>query len=110
MSLSKGFYYAGAKSLVSSLWKVNDKSTVKLMEYFYQNLSEGKSKPEALRMAKLKYLESTDDELLKHPYYWAAFTVSGNADPISDPISPWWWLAIPGLAIFAYYLKRGVLE
>lgn len=99
MSLSKGFYYAGAKSLVNTLWKINDKSTVKLMEYFYEGLSQGRSKSEALREAKLKYLESTDDDLLKHPYYWAAFVVSGDIEPISNPVSNWWWMLI-GLGIF----------
>ncbi len=109
MSLSKGFYYAGAKSLVTTLWKINDKSTVKLMEYFYENLSKGKSKPEALREAKLKYLETTDDELLRQPYYWAAFVVSGNADPINNPLSFWLWLlAIPIMVLIVYYMKRKI--
>lgn len=87
LSLSKGFYYAGAKSLVTTLWKINDKSTVKLMDYFYEGLSEGHTKSEALRKAKLKYLDGTDDPILKHPYYWAAFTVSGD----STAISVSWW-------------------
>ncbi len=83
LSLSKGFYYAGAKSIVNTLWKINDKSTVNLMEFFYENLSNGQSKKEALRNAKLSYLKTTDDDLLKHPYYWASFMVSGDASPIS---------------------------
>jgi CHAT domain-containing protein len=90
LSLSKGFYYAGAKSLVNTLWKINDKSTVKLMEFFYEGLSEGKSKTVALRDAKLKYLETTDDDLLKHPYYWAAFVVSGDVSPISETHYRWY--------------------
>jgi len=90
LSLSKGFYYAGAKSLVNTLWKINDKSTVKLMDYFYEGLSEGKSKTEALRNAKLKYLETTDDDLLRHPYYWAAFVVSGDVSPITKTNYRWY--------------------
>ena len=96
LSLSKGFYYAGAKSLVNTLWKINDKSTVKLMEYFYQGLSEGNTKPEALRKAKLKYLETTDDDLLKHPYYWAAFVVSGDTTPIAAN-QDHWWIIVAGI-------------
>lgn len=99
MSLSKGFYYAGAKSLVTTLWKINDKSTVKLMEFFYENLSNGQSKKEALRQAKLSYLETTDDNLLKHPYYWAAFVVSGDASAISENKSYWWAVGIGLLLI-----------
>ncbi len=98
LSLSKGFYYAGAKSLVNTLWKINDKSTVKLMEYFYKGLSEGKSKTEALRDAKLEYLRTTDDNLLRHPYYWAAFVVSGDASPIVA--THYWWYIGAGVALF----------
>ncbi len=98
LSLSKGFYYAGAKSLVNTLWKINDKSTVKLMEYFYKGLSEGKSKTEALRNAKLEYLRNTDDNLLRHPYYWAAFVVSGDVSPIAE--THYWWYIGAGVAFF----------
>lgn len=100
MSLSKGFFYAGAKSLVNTLWKINDKSSVKLMEYFYEGLSNGKNKKEALRDAKLKYLASTDDNLLKHPYYWSAFVVSGNTTPIVKT-SYWWYLSLLGIFLFS---------
>ncbi len=108
LSLSKGFYYAGAKSLVNTLWKINDKSTVKLMEYFYEGLSKGYSKSEALRKAKLKYLETTDDELLKHPYYWAAFVVSGDISPISNNNTLWWvvGIGVVTLLLIGFYLKK----
>lgn len=108
LSLSKGFYYAGAKSLVNTLWKINDKSTVKLMEYFYEGLSNGYSKSEALRKAKLKYLETTDDELLKHPYYWAAFVVSGDISPISNNNNFWWIIGfgVVSLLLVGFFLKE----
>lgn len=109
MSLSKGFYYAGAKSLVTTLWKINDKSTVKLMGFFYEGLSKGKSKKEALRDAKLTYLETTEDELLKHPYYWAAFTVSGNVSPLQSSTSSIWWWCLGGfvcIGAFLWYRKK----
>jgi CHAT domain-containing protein len=97
MSLSKGFFYAGAKSLVNTLWKINDKSSVKLMEFFYESLRSGKNKKEALRDAKLKYLETTDDNLLRHPYYWSAFVVSGDTAAISS--TNYWWV-IGGVVLF----------
>jgi len=108
MSLSKGFYYAGAKSLVNTLWKINDKSTVTLMEYFYEGLSQGESKTEALRNAKLRYLETTEDDLLKHPYYWAAFMVSGDTMPLTPNTNLWWILGVAILAILVsgFYFKN----
>lgn len=111
LSLSKGFYYAGAKSLVNTLWKINDKSSVKLMRYFYEGLSEGKSKSAALREAKLKYLETTDDELMRHPYYWAAFAVSGDVSPVTTTVN-WWRIAafVMLVAGFFTYLRKSRLK
>ncbi|MBX2875093.1 MAG: CHAT domain-containing protein [Saprospiraceae bacterium] len=79
MSLNRGFTYAGAKSLISSLWSVNDRATAKIFGEFYRQLKGGKSKAEALHQAKLAYLESTDlpDEE-KSPYYWAGFIHYGD--------------------------------
>ncbi|RZS99003.1 CHAT domain-containing protein [Aquimarina brevivitae] len=92
LSLARGFDYAGVQALVTSLWKVNDESTTQLMEYFYDNLSQGQAKDEALRNAKLTYLKNTDDQLLKHPYYWAGFVISGDMAPIKQPY--YWWLGV----------------
>tara|TARA_R110002167_G_scaffold108803_5_gene277716 strand:+ start:4782 stop:7559 length:2778 start_codon:yes stop_codon:yes gene_type:complete len=99
LSLSKAFYFAGAKSLVNTLWKINDKSTVKLMDLFYKGLSEGKTKKIALRDAKLAYLATTDDPLLRHPYYWAAFVVSGDVSPLTPTKSYWFVLGAGGLVL-----------
>ncbi len=74
LGLPRIFFYAGAKSVISTLWGINDKSTVDFMDYFYQSLSEGKSKAQALRMAKIKMMEST----YSHPYYWGAFILNGD--------------------------------
>lgn len=82
MSLSRAFTYAGAKSTLTSLWKVPDKETSQIMVSFYEYLKEGENKDEALQNAKLDYLKSTTDEVLKHPYYWAGFVLSGDASPI----------------------------
>ncbi|MBC6997399.1 CHAT domain-containing protein [Cytophaga sp. FL35] len=116
LSLSKGFQYAGAKALVHTQWKINDKSSVQLMDSFYKFLSEGATKSEALRKAKLTYLQNTDDSLLKHPYYWAAYAVSGNNSPVSTDNS-FWYLAmlLVLVSIFSIWLwmkkkRRGGLK
>ncbi len=87
MSLSRAFAYAGCKSVVMSLWPAQDKATAEIMNYFYEALSDGKNKDEALRIAKLNYLKNGSD-LVLHPYYWAGFVVSGNVDKLSTS-TPW---------------------
>jgi CHAT domain-containing protein len=78
MSLARGFAYAGAGSLVASLWKVNERSTASLFAHFYQYLAEGKTKSEALRLAKLSLLEHAGTDTRQSPYYWAGFVFMGN--------------------------------
>lgn len=74
--LKHGFFYAGAKSAIVSLWQVDDESTASLMRNFYQELLENElSAPAALREAKRKIYRQSGWE---HPYYWAAFTLHGD--------------------------------
>jgi CHAT domain-containing protein/lipopolysaccharide biosynthesis regulator YciM len=83
MSLARGFAYAGCPNLVMSLWPASDQSTAKLMQLFYKGIKEGKAIDEALRAAKLSYLESASD-LGAHPFYWSGFVFIGNPDPIIE--------------------------
>jgi CHAT domain-containing protein len=73
-SLNRAFLYAGAGSVVASLWNVNDLVTAVLMEQFYKNL-EIMDKAQALRMAQLKVQQISD---YSSPYYWAAFYLIGD--------------------------------
>ena len=75
VSLSQAFTNTNCKSALMSLWLVNDVATPKLLEYFFKNISKGLSKSDALRQAKLSYLE---DGNKVHPYYWASLVLSGN--------------------------------
>jgi CHAT domain-containing protein/Tfp pilus assembly protein PilF len=81
MSLGRAFSYAGCKSVVMSLWLANDQSTSTLMENFYLNLSLGMAKDEALRKAKIDYLENAD-QLTAHPYFWAGMIAVGDMSPV----------------------------
>lgn len=107
ISLARGFSYAGAKSIITSLWTVNDKEAPVLMESFYKYLKEGYSKDGALRQAKLDYLESSPRPA---PYYWASFIPIGDMQPLElQGGTPWWvWgLIIVGLfAVFLYWRSR----
>ncbi|MCO6478968.1 MAG: CHAT domain-containing protein [Phaeodactylibacter sp.] len=82
-SMARAFAYAGAKCVVASLWSIDDKQTSVLMLYFYEYLAEGLPKPEALRRARLQYLEHSGHELA-HPYYWAAMIAIGDPASIDD--------------------------
>ncbi|MDF9798405.1 CHAT domain-containing protein [Catalinimonas alkaloidigena] len=81
ISLARGFMYAGVPNVLMSLWAVSDRSTSQLMQNFYQALNKGSSKAEALRTAKLQYLEQADANTAA-PYYWSGFVlISNNQDP-----------------------------
>jgi hypothetical protein len=65
-SIINAFIEAGAQSVVSTLWDVNDRAGRKLMESFYRHLADGKGRAQALREAKLEFVEWNEP-----PYYWA---------------------------------------
>ena len=81
ISLARAFAYAGAKSIVTTLWSVNDKSTSELMRYFYRELRRGKTKDEALRLARKRYLSESPVRNC-HPFFWAAFVALGDMRPV----------------------------
>jgi CHAT domain-containing protein/tetratricopeptide (TPR) repeat protein len=72
--LPRTFFYAGARSTISSLWKINDKATSEIMPEFYRHLAAGDTKVHSLRLAKLTMLKSR----FSHPFYWAAFVLNGD--------------------------------
>jgi CHAT domain-containing protein len=76
MNLARAFLTAGAKSVIASLWSVNDRTTATLMESFYEHLSKGLPVREALRRAQLDFVAAYGDKA--HPYYWAGFEVIGD--------------------------------
>jgi CHAT domain-containing protein len=79
IGLTRGFIYAGAPSVLVSLWSV-DESTAALMKIFYQNLKSGMSKAEALRRAKLKLIDTQENGFsFAHPFLWAPFVLVGEA-------------------------------
>jgi len=83
VSLARAFTYAGAKSMITTLWKVKDERSKEIMISFYQYLKDGKNKDEALRQAKLDFLQNNaKDTVLLHPFFWASFIGVGNMDSI----------------------------
>jgi hypothetical protein len=72
---------AGAQTQVMSLWQVDDFATRDLMIRFYKLLDKGKGRGGSLRDAQLKVL---GDKRTSHPYYWAAFTLTGDWRPLAE--------------------------
>jgi CHAT domain-containing protein len=74
VGLTRGFFYAGASSVVSSLWVVDDNATAMLMKAFYQK-KESVNSIKALQQAQLSVKQNYNE----HPFFWAAFQIYGNA-------------------------------
>ena len=75
LGLTRAFHYAGARSVMASLWSVADDSTAELMTRFYGYLKAGKSKDQALQAAQRDLVRS---ERFAQPFHWAAFTLAGD--------------------------------
>ncbi len=107
LGTTKAFYESGSKSVVVSLWDVNDKYTSVLMSLFYNYLAEGLDKSESLRRAKIEFIK----EYSPNPYFWASFILNGNIDKIkvgkhSSSVTYLTGLLVIILLIVSLYLLR----
>ena len=76
VGLTQGFLYAGARQVVASLWRVEDRATAELMSRFYHGLLvEGRTPAAALRLAQLAVRK---DKRWRSPYYWSGFVLQGD--------------------------------
>jgi tetratricopeptide (TPR) repeat protein len=76
MGMGRAFQYAGAKSVLMSLWSVAEDSSVKLVESFFKHRKDNKSKLEALKLAR----KEIRDQGYDHPFFWAPFILVGETD------------------------------
>lgn len=74
IGLTRGFFYAGSRSIISSLWDVADKPTSQMMTNFYTKVGKN-SKAEALRLAQIDIRVKW-----QHPFFWAGFQLNGLGD------------------------------
>lgn len=102
ISLARSFLYAGASSIVTTLWSINDDSNQELTSHFFQNIKDGQSKNEALRNAKLSILENDRPDLYAHPVFWAAYTPIGNMEAMGGEM-PWWWMGLAAIGLLGLF-------
>lgn len=108
ISLARAFSYAGAQSIVTTLWQVNDQETGKLMEYFYEELGKRSRKDMALHQAKNRLRA----DFAEHPYYWAGFFPIGEMGEVKliKRRSYWWGIGVLGMTILSitWYWQRKI--
>ncbi|MEY3445161.1 MAG: hypothetical protein RLZZ519_3442, partial [Bacteroidota bacterium] len=115
LSLGRSFISQGARSVVTTLWKVEDKAAARLMDRFYAALASGQGRGQALRQAKLDYLAQADD-FTAHPAFWAAFVLMGDVGVIEFEEGgnrkwEWiWWAIGPLFAVAVWIWFRGRLS
>ncbi|MEQ1764155.1 MAG: CHAT domain-containing protein [Pyrinomonadaceae bacterium] len=108
MSLNNAFLQAGAKTVVSSLWKVDDTATKQMMTTFYRGITGGLTASAALRQAQIAMYK---DPRYSSPFHWAAFTVQGDYQRVPRfGGSSFWYLALLSLplAVFGFYAFRRI--
>lgn len=106
MSIARGFMYAGVPNVVMSLWKVSDEPTKDMMIFFYEEIRKGASYAAAMRNAKLRYINQSDN-VTADPYYWSAFVFVGNPD-LETSYASWAWVigAATILGLVAILVQR----
>ena len=103
---------AGARTTLTTLWRVDDAATAQFMRYFYYFLSRGETKAHALREAKLRFLRSGSE--WAKPQYWAGFVLTGDGfSPMGRVVTVPQMLAavaalagLPGMLIVLLRRKR----
>jgi CHAT domain-containing protein len=104
ISLARAFLYAGANSVVTTLWPINEQANNVLMQDFYGFLQQGHDKSAALRLAQLQQIER-GGRGEAHPFYWAGFTPIGNMRPVYRASWPLWAVAL-GIVLLALGLTQ----
>jgi tetratricopeptide (TPR) repeat protein len=102
LSIGNAFFNAGVRSMVASLWNVDDQLTPVLMEHFYEQIQNGRTKSAALQEAKRSFVNQSSHPDA-YPYFWAGFVLFGHDEPLElrAPSKPQWWLLLLGFSVAA---------
>lgn len=103
MSITRSFSNAGCRNTIASLWKADDVSTYRISEKLHYYLKKGKTPADALRLAKLDYLEDSEvPARLKTPAYWAHLRLLGTFEKSDSNIGNYVIVALAFLALVAF--------
>lgn len=112
ISLAHAFNFAGSKSILTSLWEIDEESSSTLVDYFYSNLKKGMDKDRALQQAKLTYLTNHQGRTVA-PEYWAGLVLIGDTTAIAFNSSNTFPSLLLGIVlllvciiIFYYFFKK----
>ncbi|MEM6262946.1 MAG: CHAT domain-containing tetratricopeptide repeat protein [Bacteroidota bacterium] len=107
MSLARAFRYAGCPSVVATLWPVQNASSGQIMQHFYEGISNGLAKDQALQAAQEAFLAENP---YAPPYEWAGMVLTGNPEAIGKEKYPleiaFWILALMGGCLGAFVALR----
>ncbi|HTB24875.1 MAG TPA: CHAT domain-containing protein, partial [Puia sp.] len=93
-SFSREFAGLGIPATISNLWSVDNESTYRITELFYEFLSNGLATDEALQQAKLKFIKE-GSKVKGLPYYWASPILTGKTEIIkTKSVFPLWKVAL----------------
>lgn len=113
VNLARAFSSIGVKSMMLSSWKIDEESSMKIMELFLKYLNQGYTKSEALQKAKLEFL-ATASPRKASPIYWAGLNIVGNNDTILlEESNYYWWsfvLVFPVVGGFLYWRRRKIAK
>ncbi|MCB4809539.1 CHAT domain-containing protein [Tamlana sp. 62-3] len=82
ISLAHTFNFARNGSILTSLWKIDEKTSSEILKLFYNNIKNGLPKDKALHLAKLIFKKKNEGRLLT-PCYWSGSILMGNIAPIA---------------------------
>jgi CHAT domain-containing protein len=110
INLARAFTAIGVKSMMLSSWKIDEVSSTQIITSFFDYLSQGLTKSEALQKAKMDFLASANPKTAS-PIYWAGLNIIGNNDTIElrKNNSIYWWSVLFVFLLaggFLYYRRR----
>lgn len=113
VNLARAFTSIGVKSMMLASWKIDEESSMKIIELFLKYLNQGYTKSEALQKAKLEFL-ATASPRTASPVYWAGLNIVGNNDTVVlEENNYYWWslgLIFPVVGGFWYRRRRKVSD